>query len=998
MKTLDSIIDRFELAVAKNGVEKTHPEELVAAWAGESNTGVSSETITELLRVWLEYRFSANLPLTPDEAIALFPEVHFSDSERQKLEFEYRRLQRGANDVRSLPSAETVPDLPAVGSTWEDFSLVELLGEGAFARVYLARQLSMSGRLVALKLTFRASHESQLLARLHHSAVVPIYSVHQHGGVYGLCMPYLGNTTLLDLLHEILPPDKERLKAMESASGVELLEILVHRQAKISTVTNFAAELNTSELESSVQSPGYPPQPIESRPAPTSSTPTDNVSATAIAKAEVPRDKRRATAKELAKLNYVGAITWIGAQLADALEHAHRHGVLHCDIKPANILLAPDGQARLLDFNVSLEESRLTSQHRVGGTLAYMAPEQLAAVQGASKLEIDARSDIYSLGIVLFEMLTGSVPKIPGSHVPAALMTQLRQANPAVTPALAAIIHRCLAEQPPQRYASAGQLYDDLNAQCNNLPLVHQREPSINERTRKWIRRHPMITSLSSISLVAASLILLSVMGFWWRGELLEQAERTARGDRLQRLLPDAVALLSAARNYPELAVEANQKTDEIFSLLRDRGSNELDLSIVDDPSLFNTLVRLAEAQQLERGIGLSTAGTKPTDESLSESIAQILARLNNDGVDRITRNDLLNAFLEGRFSEVIEMSGQLSGAHVSDYATWMFAGQSNLKVGDAASARECFSVCIALRPRIDTAWFYRGVARLESKQFEAAIQDFSQALRLRADFPAARYNMALALEQLGELSAAVDSLDVAIQGGWRSVSGYAFRGALQRKLGNISEADRDLAQALACVPTTELDWIRRGTLRIETDSLGARHDFEHAVALNSNSLAARQNLAHVLADKLSSPEESLEHLDVLVSLEPESAERWSGRGVVLARLGRLIEAVRDLSRASALKITNPLVAYQIACGYSLVAAQMAQTESAGLPEGTTGQANALPSQEQIGAAALKWYVYSAQIHPGVAQIAMTDPDVAWLRNQPEFVNSSTSKTSKGQE
>ena len=111
------------------------------------------------------------------------------------------------------------------------------------------------------------------------------------------------------------------------------------------------------------------------------------------------------------KLSHVEAVLWIGARLADALVHSHARGILHLDLKPENILLADDGQPMLLDFNLSIDLRDTVSMElaRIGGTLPYMSPEQIEAFRGG-KREIDARSDLYSLGVILFELLTKNSP------------------------------------------------------------------------------------------------------------------------------------------------------------------------------------------------------------------------------------------------------------------------------------------------------------------------------------------------------------------------------------------------------------------------------------------------------------------------------------------------------------------------------------------------------------------------------------------------------------
>src|SRR5262249_13066516 len=156
----------------------------------------------------------------------------------------------------------------------------------------------------------------------------------------------------------------------------------------------------------------------------------------------------------------------------DGLAHAHDRGILHRDLKPANVLITTDGTPMLLDFNVS-SESAHGEPGRVGGTLPYMAPEHIRAFAGEVAV-VDRRSDLYSLGVILYELLTGQYPYAlrGGSNVVSVVATMLEQRsrppesprrhNPAVSPATAAIVLKLLAPDPADRYARAEDLREDL--------------------------------------------------------------------------------------------------------------------------------------------------------------------------------------------------------------------------------------------------------------------------------------------------------------------------------------------------------------------------------------------------------------------------------------------------------------------------------------------------------------------------------------------------------
>ncbi len=357
---------------------------------------------------------------------------------------------------------------PEPGERLADLMVLRELGRGGFARVYLALEESTGARPVAVKFSPEGDAEARTMGRLAHPNIVPVLSARfeETVGLTAVCMPFLGAATLIDLLDGAYPtPDAAPPR-----------EAAVIHEA----------------IRSAARSDDPPPSVVawsETMPQP------GNRSLTVAAR----------TIEDGLYADAVARIAW---QLADALAFLHKEGVVHRDLKPSNVLLRPDGQALLLDFNLSADAR--AAGPRLGGTLPYMAPEQLRALLQLEAGEaLDGRMDLFALGVMLYELLTGKHPfgappagQPPAEAGPALLERQrrgcppLRILNPAVDGDLAGLIERCLAFDPAGRPASAADLAVGLRR--------HLAAPA---RLRRWAARRPLVAA------AAAGLLLLAVGG-----------------------------------------------------------------------------------------------------------------------------------------------------------------------------------------------------------------------------------------------------------------------------------------------------------------------------------------------------------------------------------------------------------------------------------------------------------------------------------------------------
>lgn len=323
-------------------------------------------------------------------------------------------LELPAELLDNLQEASQV-DWPEPGETVAGYHLLELLGEGGFARVYLAEELALGRRRVALKVSTNATAEAHTLGKLRHPNVAPVHSVAYDARrrLNFICMPFLGRATLNDLLARLFR-DGRRPHA-----GQQLLDAL-------------------AEMEAGGETPDLTDAPADAR---------------------------------LARGSYVDAVAHLGAQLAAALAFTHRQNVCHRDLKPSNVLVDRAGKPMLLDFHLSSPADEAARQ--CGGTLHYMPPEAVKQVLdgGGRAAAADPRSDIYSLAVVLYESLCGERPFMVAAPQGATLVAlgelyecqrqppfPLGQRNPDVEPALARLIADCLSFDIAARPATAEQL------------------------------------------------------------------------------------------------------------------------------------------------------------------------------------------------------------------------------------------------------------------------------------------------------------------------------------------------------------------------------------------------------------------------------------------------------------------------------------------------------------------------------------------------------------
>jgi serine/threonine protein kinase/Flp pilus assembly protein TadD len=388
------------------------------------------------------------------------------------------------------PPCPNGPSLEA--GTLGDFRIIREIGRGGMGLVYEAEQISL-GRRVALKvLPFagamdprqlqRFQNEARAAAGLHHTNIVPVYAVGCERGVHFYAMQLIDGHPLTSVVQQL-------------------------RQAKQGEQA---------------------PEPGSAGPARDGGT---DPPAPATATAPHPVLTRDGSAESPA---YLRAVARLGVQAAEALEYAHLRGVVHRDVKPSNLLLDGQGNLWVTDFGLARlpNDAGLTLTGDLVGTLRYMSPEQATAKQVA----VDHRTDLYSLGVTLYELLTLEPAFAAADHHE--LLCQIawaeprppRRLNPALPVDLETIVLKAMEKDAADRYATAQELVDDLRRFLEDRP-IRARRPTVTQRAVKWARRHRAFVVAAAVVLVLTTLAALACTLLVWREKLRADEERDrARG------------------------------------------------------------------------------------------------------------------------------------------------------------------------------------------------------------------------------------------------------------------------------------------------------------------------------------------------------------------------------------------------------------------------------------------------------------------------------------
>jgi len=669
---------------------------------------------------------------------------------------------------------------PQPGDELTGFRVIFELGRGAFARVYLAQEISLGQRLVAIKVSQPDGNEPQALARLQHTHIVPVYSVHHDpvSGLRVLCMPYFGGANLAQVLEAaggLLTAQHAGRSLVEALDQISRsLPALSASESSPGTVQPLRSQLNVA-MASPANSAASGARGME-----TTSTFSRLLSRLTGPRRLPPVDhvQDQPSRQFLHGASAIQAAVWIVARLAEGLDHAHSRGLLHRDLKPANILLAADGTPMLLDFNLSVERNpnprALIGEVRralIGGTLPYMSPEHLDAFDprgSTSAGAVDERSDIYALGLILFEMLDGEHPfpvlpsGTPGLEAIALtiagrrLVPSLRARCPQVPWSLDALVAKCLYLDPARRYSRASELAEDLRRFLEHRPMKHCPEPSLVERLGKFAKRHPVLCGSTSIALIA--LVLLGLMGgivFLVHDKMQQFAARVHIGvfDREFAECQFLLHTASGSSEHLKKGIDKARQTIENLGIEPESGASfsewEHRLMPVEQKRLREQVVELI---MLDASAHVMLARRRGTEADRRRAIERAITRL--DRAEQIDPQAPSALYAErARYHAAL---GQVRSADRdrllaaqtirSTCHDLTLLGTTLLGNGDRSGAEEALKQALRLDVTSFWAWFMLGHCHYAQGRFLEAAGDFATCTARGPTFAWTHFNRGLSL------------------------------------------------------------------------------------------------------------------------------------------------------------------------------------------------------------------------------------------------------------
>ncbi len=498
--------------------------------AGQFASAVAEE-IQDEIAILLD-RYASYLEQGDETLAAALLDAHPELRDSWGNHLESLQLLCRATRSKSAEAQRRNPDITNDESILGDYRLNREIGRGGMGIVYEATQLSLR-RNVALKIlpfaavldkqqVARFRNEAQAAASLHHPHIVPVFAVGCERGVHYYSMQLIDGRTLDQVFTELRPQQVGQAEARSKAHNID------KPIAAASVVrANSAGDLaDQTTMEA-------PMVPLERSANPTSAMAGETSSGFGNNSTQAHLLSRASTVQSIRSRGYVHDTVELIICVAEALDFAHRQGVVHRDIKPSNLLVDSTGKIWVADFGLARVRGvgNLTAAGSVLGTARYMSPEQIKGLPQ----EIDHRTDIYSLGITLYELLTlqpafkARNRELLFKAIESDEPISPRRLNSTVATDLETIVLKAIAKNRSERYATAGEMAADMRRFLEGKP-THARRPTPLDRAFKWALRRKRLVFTSICILVLAVLgLTAATVSVTRESRLKDQATARAR-------------------------------------------------------------------------------------------------------------------------------------------------------------------------------------------------------------------------------------------------------------------------------------------------------------------------------------------------------------------------------------------------------------------------------------------------------------------------------------
>jgi tetratricopeptide (TPR) repeat protein len=684
------------------------------------------------------------------------------------------QVKEGLAGAEDRPAAPPAPPARQLG----DFHILREVGRGGMGVVYEAEQLSL-GRRVALKVLTqqqlrdakqkrRFEREAKAAARLHHTNIVPVFGTGEHEATPYYVMQFIQGMGLDEVIEELgrMAPGSAALAGADGApAGPRDPSAQVMARSLMTGVFQ-GGEAGLTEAAAPEPEPAAPPPAVAvlSRPEPARAADTPGVTSSVT----LPGQGQSSGGGKARRLTYWQSVAKIGVQVADALEYAHKQGVLHRDIQPSNLLLDLRGTVWVTDFGLAKAEGgeNLTHTGDIIGTLRYMPPE---AFDGKA----DARGDIYSLALTLYELaaLRPAFDERDRNRLIKQVTTQepepVGRLRRGVPRDLETVIHKAIDRDPARRYRTAGELAADLQRFVDDEPIQARRQ-TLPERYVRWARHNPGIAVLGaalSAVLVLATVASLVAAGRMSRLAALEAKaaddERAARREaeeaekREAREREHAEQARKAADESRAQAVKALEKAEENYARAR-AAVNDYLTAVSDDDRLKAPGLGPLRAQLLQSALGFYQDFLKErgSDPALRRELAAVYLKVGGIYSDLRRPQPADQSFARAQ-----RLYEALAAEAPDDPAVLNGLALSLLRQGQNERAAAIWEKLIRPddpRYHYDLSWAYSNLAMGADKEPPKKLEFLRKALavrerlvRLRPDDPEARIGLAASLNNI---------------------------------------------------------------------------------------------------------------------------------------------------------------------------------------------------------------------------------------------------------